>query len=101
MSFVHAHLILNHIPVIGVPLIALMLAIAWVRRSDELARVSIVVLLLIGAAGVGAMLTGDPASKEIRDLPDVTEAVVHAHEEFAEATTIAVGVAVAAVVAAL
>lgn len=38
MSIVHIHLLLNHVPVVGAVLGAVLLAYAVVRRSSEVAR---------------------------------------------------------------
>jgi len=41
MNGAHLHLLLNHIPVIGVPLGLLLLAFAFLRRSEEWKRAAL------------------------------------------------------------
>ena len=47
MSWAHLHLALNHVPVIGLPIVLLLLAWAMVRRSPELTKASLGLLVLL------------------------------------------------------
>ena len=40
MNWAHLHLALNHVPVIGLPIVLLLLAWAILRRSTELLKAS-------------------------------------------------------------
>jgi len=92
MSWAHIHLALNHVPVIGLLIVVLLLAAAWVRRSTELTRVSYALLVLLAATAVVVYFTGEPAEKMIEDLPGFSEALVEEHEEVALIATIGTGV---------
>ena len=73
MNAAHFHLILNHVPVIGAVGLAVLLAIAWVRRDTPLTKVSLALGAAVGghearpAAGLpptdlrGAGFAGSPA----------------------------------------
>lgn len=89
MSSVHFHLLLNHFPVIGTLIVIALLAIAIVRRSNEVAKASLALLAALGAISVLVFLTGEPAEEAIENLPDFSEAITERHEEFALAATIA------------
>ena len=58
MSFLHLHLLLNHVPVIGAVLGVLLLAAAVMRRSDELGKAALVLFALLAATSVVVFLTG-------------------------------------------
>ena len=88
MSWAHIHLALSHVPVIGLLIVLLLLAVARVRRSTELTRVSYALLVLLAASAVVVYLTGEPAEELVETLPGVSEAIVEEHEEVALIATI-------------
>ena len=88
MSWAHIHLALNHVPVIGLLIVLLLLAVAMLRHSTELTRVSYGLLVLLAATSVVVYLTGEPAEELIENLPGFSEALVEEHEEVALIATI-------------
>ena len=93
MNWAHVHLMLNHIPVIGIGFAILLLAIAVVRRSHELTNVALVFVILVSLWAIPAYLTGEPAEGVVEDLPGVSEELIEEHEEQAEIAFILVEVA--------
>ena len=91
MSVVHLHLLLNHFPVIGAIIGALLLAVALLRRSSELAKISLAFLAFVGAASVLVFLTGEPAQEALEKLPGFSERLVDEHEDVALFATIVTG----------
>ena len=91
MSIVHLHLLLNHFPVLGAILGAVLLAVALLRRSSELTKVSLAFLALVGVASVIVFLTGEPAQDALEKLPGFSERLVDEHEDVALAATIVTG----------
>ena len=83
MNWAHAHLLLNHVPVIGVIFGFFLLLLGVMRKSDELKRVSLVCFVVIGALAVPTYLTGEPAEEIVRDLPGVSRALIEQHEDAA------------------
>ena len=92
MNIVHLHLLLNHVPVLGVAFVTLLLTIAVVRRSGELAKVSLTSLALVAAISILVFLTGEPAQEAIENLPGFSERLIDRHEDAALIATIATGV---------
>src|SRR5690242_10284681 len=92
MNIVHLHLLLNHFPVIGAIIGALLLAVALLRRSSELAKISLAFLAVIGAASVVVFLTGEPAQEALEKLPGFSERLVDRHEDVALVATFVTGV---------
>jgi uncharacterized membrane protein len=88
MSFMHLHLLLNHFPVIGTIVGIALLAVALMRRSSELGKVSLGLFAALGAISVIVYLTGEPAEEAIEKLPGFSEAITERHEEFALIATI-------------
>jgi hypothetical protein len=89
----HWHLMLNHIPVLGPFFLALLLTIALVKRSRELARVTLGLTLLFPIATYVVTQTGEQAEHYVEDLTWFDKDRVHDHEERGEAALIASGVA--------
>jgi len=95
MSLVHLHLILNHAPVIGVVFAMLLLALAAMRQSDELTKVALGFLVLLGAATAVVFATGGAAEQAIEKLPAFSREITERHEDAAVAATammVAIGV---------
>jgi hypothetical protein len=88
MSWAHLHLALNHVPVIGLPIVLLLLAWAIVRRSSELTKASFGLLVLLAIVTIIVQLTGEPAEELVEGLPGVLESMVEHHEEAAVLGTI-------------
>jgi uncharacterized membrane protein len=89
MSFTHVHLLLNHFPVIGTFMGIALLAVALLRRSSELGKVSLGVFAALAVISVIVYFTGEPAEEAIEKLPGFSEAITERHEEFALIATIA------------
>lgn len=90
MNPAHLHLMFNHLPVIGVPLVGALLAWALFRRSRELYRVALGSAVILAALTYPVFLTGEPAEERVEDASWMREQLVHEHEERAEAALIAV-----------
>lgn len=84
MSFVDLHLMLNHVPVIGVMIVVFLLAIALVRRSSELSKVALTLLVVLGMVSVVVFLTGEPAEELIDGLAGVSQPALERHEDVAK-----------------
>lgn len=93
MSWGHVHLLLNHIPVIGTFLALLLLLVAFVRKSEELKKVTLGLFVLIALVTIPVYLTGEPAEEMVEHIPGVSEAMIGRHEDAALFSLIAVEVA--------
>ena len=87
----HIHLILNHVPIVGVAFVSLLLTIALVFRNTFTQKISLLFLVLIAAVTAIVYLSGDGASDAVQGLPGVTNAVVNAHESIARIALIITG----------
>jgi hypothetical protein len=92
MSVVQLHLMLNHVPLIGMAFALLLLgATAW-RRNDGMARLGLGVMVGLAVVTAVVFLTGEPAEEALESVVAVSESVIHPHEEAAEASLIATGI---------
>ena len=83
MNGAHIHLLLNHIPVIGSVFGFLLLLIAIVRKSEELKKVGLGILIVIAVGTILVYFSGESAEEIIEDLPGVSERIIEKHEDFA------------------
>jgi hypothetical protein len=93
MSSVHLHLLLNHVPVIGVYFILFVLVVALARRSDAIGKIGLAMLVGVALATVAVYFTGEPAEDAVEGLAGVSETLIHSHEDAAVMAFIATGVA--------
>ena len=84
MNAAHLHLVLNHIPLIGIGFVLLLLVIALVRRNREVINIALIFTVMVALFAIPVYLTGEPAEELVEDLPGVSESIMEEHEESAE-----------------
>ena len=89
MNWAHAHLILNHEPVVGLLLVLPILAWGLARRSQDLLRAGLSLLVLLALLSLAVFFTGEPAEELVENLAGVSEPMIERHEEAALFATIA------------
>lgn len=74
---------LNHAPVLGTAFgLGLLLYGVW-RRSDELKKAALGVLVIASLLAIPAYLTGEPAEEVVEALSGDTKAIIERHEDAA------------------
>ncbi len=91
MNWPHAHLIVNHLPVVGFLFATLCLAYALYRREPLLLRTSLLIGLLVALSASLAAITGHQAEEVLEHLPGFSELLVEAHEEAATLALVIAG----------
>jgi hypothetical protein len=95
MNWTHVHLVLNHIPVIGFAVPIVLLLTAWVRKDRKLEWLSLQMFVVFALLTIPVYLTGSPASHHMREMPGISQEVIHRHSnasDFAFWTMEALGV---------
>jgi uncharacterized membrane protein len=90
MDWVQIHLALNHVPVVGVPLLVVMLMAGWWRKSNELIRLALWSVLLMTVAAIAIKFTGDFAAEQSASRLEAARDLVTRHEEAGDQVTTAV-----------
>jgi hypothetical protein len=88
-NWAHVHLMINHIPVIGFPLVGLVLATGLVRRSRDLVLTGLALAVLLAGASFAVKQSGERAEEVVEPAAWASEARIHDHEEAGERATIA------------
>lgn len=80
MNAAHLHIVLTHVPVVG--LIASLAALGWAlwRHNEEVRRLAYAGLVLSGLVAVAAFFTGEGAEETVEHLSGFAEAAVERHE---------------------
>ena len=98
MALSHLHLVLNHVPVIGSVIALGLLLLALVRRSTDLRRAGLEVMVLVGLLSLPAYLSGAGAQPELTARKDmeVSVAMIREHHDAALIGSVAMLVTVMA-----
>jgi uncharacterized membrane protein len=83
-SLAHLHLILNHLPIVLIPLGLLMLGIGWYRKLSILQYWGLGILGIAGFFALPVYLTGEEAEHVVEELAGVSEHVLEEHEEWGQ-----------------
>lgn len=83
MSPAHLHIVLAHMPIIGIFFGLVVLGIAYARSSNEIFRVSLVIFAISGLVAGIVYLLGDSAEEIVEDMAGISRHLIHEHEEAA------------------
>jgi uncharacterized membrane protein len=84
LNWAHIHLVLTHIPVIGIGVVIVFLLAGLARRSRELKWVSLQMFVALALLSIAVYLTGSPASHQMRELPGISRETIHHHSSVAD-----------------
>jgi hypothetical protein len=87
MNWMHVHLALNHVPVLGPAFVALFYTAALVAKHRRAQRFCLWVLVALCVVTIPIKFTGDFAMEEASQRADVDPRFVNAHEETADQAT--------------
>jgi len=81
MNGAHAHIVINHFPVVGLVFSLALLGAAYYLRNETLGRAGLIALIAIAVIAVPVYLTGEPAEEVVEGFAFVSEEVIEPHEE--------------------
>jgi hypothetical protein len=84
VNWAHIHLVLTHIPVIGVGTILCFLLVGKIRRSREIEWLSLQMFVALALLSIVVYLTGSPASHQMREMPGISREIIHRHSSAAD-----------------
>ena len=93
MNGAHLHLIVTHLPVLGVAFGALLLGAGMLYKNRTTQQVALSVLVLAGFAAGAAYLTGEGAEEAIERTLGAGKPFLERHEETAVFGLVAAGIA--------
>lgn len=81
---VHAHLLINHVPILGIAFGLGLLLVSFIPKLRAMAPAALLLLTLAGASAVPALKTGERAEEPVEHIQGVSERMLETHEEAAE-----------------
>lgn len=83
MTAAHLHLILNHLPIIGIPISFFVLLYGLMTREKKIVSLALVMTALFAICSIPVYLSGEPAEEIVKTLPGMCEELIEAHEDAA------------------
>jgi len=80
MNPVRIHLLLNHSPIIGTIIALGIFVVSLIGNRDELKQASLALFALIALVAIPAFMSGYAAQNAMKDNPDVSMALIQAHQ---------------------
>jgi uncharacterized membrane protein len=83
MTLVHLHMLINHVPTVGMGLAIALFILSFFRKDEMLRRVSLEVFFVVALITIPAYLSGLSAQQQIQDREGVSNVMIEAHEDAA------------------
>ena len=100
MNPAYLHLVVNHVPIIGIGFVILLIIIGLVRKSGEIINVSLIFVVFLALFTIVVHQTGESAEEFVKDKPGFSEELVLEHDYAADLAFIfSEGVGVLALIA--
>lgn len=84
MNGAHLHLVVNHLPIVGVIIGTLVLIGGYLLKKDQVKLTALGIYVFTAITAMIANFTGEGAEEIAEKIPGVTDALIHNHEENAE-----------------
>jgi hypothetical protein len=83
LNAAHLHIMINHAPVMWLPICVVLLGVALVRRDATGTHLALIAVAIAGVATVVVSLTGDPAADALRHVAGVDRSLISRHDDAA------------------
>lgn len=84
MNDVHFHLVVTHLPIVGVLIGFLVLLSGYIIKNPQVKNTALGIFVFSALTSIPAFYTGEGAEEIVENLPGVSETLIHKHEETAE-----------------
>jgi uncharacterized membrane protein len=83
MNLAHLHIVLNHVPSIGMLVGLGLFVLSLLQKSDQLKKISLQVLLAMAFAVLPTYMSGNAAQDILRERPEVPQGLIEEHQNSA------------------
>lgn len=80
----HLHLLLNHIPIVGLLISFLVLIAGFILKNKIVKRTALTLVIFSSLATIPAFYSGESSEDVVENFPSISETLIHTHEERAE-----------------
>lgn len=84
MNNAHFHLVVNHLPIVGILIGTLVLVAGLLIKKSEVNLTAFGIFIFSAITSVAAFYTGEGAEEIVENISGISETLIHTHEEFAE-----------------
>lgn len=84
MNDAHFHLVVNHLPLVSLLIGVLILIFGLMLNKSGVKLTGFAVFIFSAITSIFAFYTGERAEEVVENLPNISEALLHTHEEYAE-----------------
>ncbi|WP_418637911.1 hypothetical protein [Winogradskyella sp.] len=84
MNDAHFHLVVNHLPIVGVSIGFLVLLAGLMMKKPQIKNTALGIFIFSALTAIVAFYTGEGAEEIVENLPGISETLIHKHEEYAE-----------------
>ncbi|MDO9274778.1 MAG: hypothetical protein Q7T92_04405 [Lutibacter sp.] len=84
MNEAHFHLIVNHLPIVGILIGILVLVTGFILKKSEVKVTAMGIFVFSALASFAAFYSGDGAEEIVEQIPGISETLINQHEESAE-----------------
>lgn len=84
MNGAHLHLIVNHLPIVGVIIGTLVMAVGMMLKKEQVKQTALGINLFSAITSLIAFFTGEEAEELVENIKGISETFIHVHEEYAE-----------------
>ena len=80
MNLAHAHLLLNHFPIVGTIMATGLFVLALIKKSDDLKRASLAAFFALASIALPTYMTGYSAQAAIGEREGISSAMIDSHQ---------------------
>ena len=84
MNDAHFHLVINHLPIVGVLIGFLVLLAGFIMKNPHVKNTALGIFIFSALTTIVAFFTGEGAEEIVENLHGISETLIHQHEEYAE-----------------
>jgi uncharacterized membrane protein len=84
MNEAHFHLVVNHLPIVGILIGLLVLVSGFILKKPEVKVTALGIFVFSALASIAAFYSGEGAEEIVENIPGISETLINQHEEAAE-----------------
>ena len=84
MNEAHFHLVVNHLPIVGILIGILVLVMGFILKKSEVKVTALGIFVFSALASIAAFYSGEGAEEIVERIPGISETLINQHEESAE-----------------
>ena len=80
----YLHILTNHVPVIGTGIVLFVILYGFIRKSDEIKKLAMVLMILTSLVTIVVFNSGEKTGQIVEGITGVNEEMISPHGEFAD-----------------